>query len=98
MKTSNEATDTLTVTESFEKLSTYMDPKNDYAFKRLFGTKRFERLTIGLLNDCLGKTGKERIDWIEFLPTAMEPDIDGKKKCIVDVLCHDVQGNRFVVE
>lgn len=92
MKESSEITGTLTVKKISEQPSEYLDPKNDYAFKRLFGSKRFERLTIALLNDCLSRAGKERIDWIEFLPTTAEPDVDGKKKCVVDVLCHDFQG------
>ena len=36
-------------------LSTFLDPKNDLAFKRIFGTDKHKDILIHFLNDVLGQ-------------------------------------------
>ncbi|MGL9718563.1 MAG: Rpn family recombination-promoting nuclease/putative transposase [Wolbachia sp.] len=80
---------------AFSKL---LDPKNDVAFRRIFGTEKNKDILIHFLNDILGFTGKDAIQDIEFLSTILDPDIAAKKQSIVDVLCRDENGVQVIVE
>nr|WP_095742718.1 PD-(D/E)XK nuclease family transposase [Wolbachia endosymbiont of Drosophila simulans] len=79
-------------------LSKFLDPKNDVAFRRIFGTEKNKDILIHFLNDILGFTGKDEIKEIEFLSTIMDPEIASDKQSIVDVLCRDSSGNRYIIE
>ncbi|AAS14388.1 conserved hypothetical protein [Wolbachia endosymbiont of Drosophila melanogaster] len=79
-------------------LSKFLDPKNDVAFRRIFGTEKNKDILIHFLNDILGFTGKDEIKEIEFLSTVMDPEIASDKQSIVDVLCRDSSGARYVIE
>ncbi|WP_353276253.1 Rpn family recombination-promoting nuclease/putative transposase [Wolbachia endosymbiont (group A) of Pipizella viduata] len=78
--------------------SKFLDPKNDVAFRRIFGTEKNKGILIHFLNDILGFTGKNEIKDIEFLSTIQDPDIAAKKQSIVDVLCRDENGVQVIVE
>ncbi len=79
-------------------LSKFLDPKNDVAFRRIFGTEKNKDILIHFLNDILGFTGKDEIKEIEFLSTIQDAEIASKKQSIVDVLCRDSSGNRYIIE
>ncbi|WP_250296675.1 Rpn family recombination-promoting nuclease/putative transposase [Wolbachia endosymbiont of Oedothorax gibbosus] len=79
-------------------LSKFLDPKNDVAFRRIFGTEKNKDILIHFLNDILGFAGKNAIQGIEFLSTIQDPDIASKKQSIVDVLCRDSSGIQYVCE
>ena len=52
-------------------MSRYLDPTNDVAFKKLFGTEKHKPLLISFLNAILALTGDHRIKRIEFLPKGL---------------------------
>ncbi|XGA08704.1 MAG: Rpn family recombination-promoting nuclease/putative transposase [Wolbachia endosymbiont of Xenopsylla cheopis] len=79
-------------------LSKFLDPKNDVAFRRIFGSVNNKDILIHFLNDILGFAGVNQIKEIEFLSTIMDPDIAAKKQSIVDVLCRDTNGVQIIVE
>ncbi|BET37225.1 hypothetical protein wNi1_11820 [Wolbachia pipientis] len=79
-------------------LSKFLDPKNDVAFRRIFGSEKNKNILIHFLNDILGFSTSDQIMEIEFLSTIMDPEIASDKQSIVDVLCKDSIGNRFVIE
>ncbi|MBD0392019.1 Rpn family recombination-promoting nuclease/putative transposase [Wolbachia endosymbiont of Pentalonia nigronervosa] len=79
-------------------LSKFLDARNDYAFKRIFGTEKNKDILIHFLNDILGFTGLSAIQDVEFLATILDPEIAAKKQSIVDVLCKDSQGSRYIIE
>ncbi|MDE5062547.1 Rpn family recombination-promoting nuclease/putative transposase [Wolbachia endosymbiont of Drosophila tsacasi] len=79
-------------------LSKFLDPKNDVAFRRVFGTEKNKDILIRFLNDILGFTGKDEIKEIEFLSTIQDAEIASKKQSIVDVLCRDENGVQVIVE
>ncbi|WP_010402003.1 MULTISPECIES: Rpn family recombination-promoting nuclease/putative transposase [unclassified Wolbachia] len=79
-------------------LSKFLDPKNDVAFRRIFGTEKNKDILIHFLNDILDFTGKNTIQDIEFLSTIQDPDIASKKQSIVDVLCRDSTGVQCIIE
>lgn len=79
-------------------LSKFLDPKNDVAFRRIFGSEKNKDILIHFLNDILGFTGVNEIKDIEFLSTIQDPEIASKKQSIVDVLCRDENGVQVIVE
>ncbi len=79
-------------------LSKFLDPKNDFTFRRIFGTEKNKDILIHFLNDILSFTGKNAIQDIEFLSTIQDPDIASKKQSIVDVLCKDSTGVQWIIE
>ncbi|WP_353279177.1 Rpn family recombination-promoting nuclease/putative transposase [Wolbachia endosymbiont (group A) of Cydia amplana] len=79
-------------------LSKFLDPKLDLTFKRIFGTEKNKNILIHFLNDILGFTEINTIQEVEFLSTIMDPEIASDKQSIVDVLCRDSSGARYVIE
>ena len=78
--------------------SKYLDPKNDLAFKKVFGTEKHKRIPIAFLNAVFNLQGSERIADLEFLNTIQPPEIEARKESIVDVLVRDQSGSRYIVE
>lgn len=63
-------------------LSKFLDARNDYAFKRIFGTEKNKDILIHFLNDILGFTGLAAIHDVEFLATILDPEIAAKSKVL----------------
>ena len=78
--------------------SKFLDPKNDYAFKRIFGTERNKDILQQFLNDIFEFRGDDVIASLRFLQTVQDPDIASKKQSIVDVLCEDQVGTQYIIE
>ncbi len=76
----------------------FLDPKNDVAFKKIFGTEKNKDILIHFLNDVITFKEKERIVDVTFLKTAQDPETAAKKTSIVDILCEDEKGNSYIVE
>lgn len=77
----------------------HLDPTNDYAFKKLFGTEEHKDIMIGFLNDILADhRGHQTILDIEYLNPFHDPTFVISKPSYVDVMCTDVEGNRYIVE
>ena len=73
----------------------FFNPCNDVAFKKVF---QHESLTISFLNSTLRLTGERQIKHIAFLPTEQLPLTAEAKKSILDVLCTDHRGFRYIIE
>ncbi|WP_395463580.1 Rpn family recombination-promoting nuclease/putative transposase [Wolbachia endosymbiont of Cantharis cryptica] len=78
--------------------SKFLDPKNSYAFKRIFGTEKNKDILVHLLNDILGLTGEAKIEDVTFLSPIEDCEIASQKESIVDVLCRDSTGVQFICE
>lgn len=76
----------------------FLDPKNDIAFKRIFGTEEHKDILMHFLNDVLNLSGARHIEDVEFLSPIQDPEIVAKKQSIVDVLCRDAQGIQYIIE
>lgn len=76
----------------------FLDPKNDIAFKKIFGTERNSDILIHFLNDILKFKASKPIQKVTFLPTEQDPDIASQKTSIVDILCEDEDKNSYIVE
>jgi len=76
-------------------MSKYLNPRNDLAFKLVFG--RHKHLCISLINSVLQL--EVPIVSLEYQTGEMLPDIpDVLKLSVVDVRCTDMQGRQFIVE
>ena len=73
-----------------------INPFVDWGFKYLFGREENKDLLLGFLNLLLQPDVK--IHDIEFLNTELIPDAPDLKRCVVDVLASDSEGNRYLVE
>lgn len=87
-----ETTRTCTETESMAR---YLDPTNDVAFKKLFGS---EELLISFLNATLDLKVGHKIKKIQFLPKDQAPLIKDAKSTILDIKCTDEEGKQYIVE
>lgn len=75
----------------------FLNPQNDLAFKRIFGTEKNKDILIHFLNDIFGRTTNP-IERVKFIKTVQEPEIESQRSSIVDIMCEDLEGNKFVVE
>ena len=63
-------------------LSKFLDPKNDFAFKKIFGQEKNKDILIHFLNDLILFTGKRPISSVTFLPTIQDGEAASKKKVL----------------
>lgn len=79
-------------------LSKFLDPKNDVAFRKIFGTESNKDILIHFINDILELKDSKKIEDVEYLATVQNPDIAYAKESVVDVLCRDKNGIEIIVE
>ena len=75
-------------------MSNYIDPKNDLAFKRIFGEHK--HLCISLINSML-PLANPIVD-IEYDTGELIPELQDLRNTVVDVRCTDTEGRQFLVE
>ena len=56
-------------------LSRFLDPKNDIAFKKIFGSEKNKDILIHFINDILELKDNKEITEVEFLSPIQEPEI-----------------------
>ncbi|MGI9214416.1 MAG: Rpn family recombination-promoting nuclease/putative transposase, partial [Gammaproteobacteria bacterium] len=78
-------------------LSKFLNPKNDLAFKRIFGNERNKDILIHFLNDIFSFNDNP-IKEVTFLKSNQDPEIAALRESIVDVLCSNTIGDKFIVE
>jgi predicted transposase/invertase (TIGR01784 family) len=76
----------------------YLDPTNDVAFKKLFGTEDHKPLLLSFLNAILGLEGSKKIKVVQFLPQEQIPRTVDSKRTILDIKCTDQDGHQYIVE
>lgn len=76
--------------------SKFLNPRNDLAFKRIFGSEKNKDILIHFLNDILGRPSA--IEEVTFLKTVQDPEIAPLRVSIIDVMCQDQDKNRFIIE
>lgn len=79
-------------------MSKFLDPKNDFAFRRIFGSVNNKDILIHFINDILNLTGINHITDVSFASPIQDPVIASQKQSIVDVLCTDSRGIQTIVE
>ena len=78
-------------------ISRFLNPKNDLTFKRIFGSEQNKDILIHFLNDIFARTTNP-IEDVEFIKPIMDPETKEARVSIVDVLCKDLEGNKFIIE
>ena len=76
----------------------FVNPKNDVAFKKIFGNEQHTEILISFLNAVLGFTGEKEIQEIELLNPYQAPRLDALKYTLLDVRAKDRRGVTFIVE
>ncbi len=84
------------MSDLLEKTPIYFDPTTDYGFKKLFGEEVNKDLLMDFLNSMLPKI--HEIKTLNFQKTEQLPDHQDDRKTVYDILCEDVNGEKFIVE
>ena len=79
-------------------ITKYLNPRNDIAFKKIFGTEKNKDILIHFLNDVIEREDKKEITNVTLLNPMQHPEIIGKKQSVVDVLCEEKDGTQYIVE
>ena len=79
-------------------LGCYLDPKNDYAFRRIFGDSKREPLLRRFLNSILELKGDMQIEHLRLADPHQVPKLKDYKETVLDVRCIDQRGREFIVE
>ena len=78
-----------------DALPRYIDPLNDWGFKRLFGTEMNKEFLVAFLTEIFPD---KRIKDITYLPTEQLGLAAGDRNARFDVMCRDESGEKFIVE
>ena len=66
-------------------MAQYLSPRNDYGFKKLFGSEDHKDLTKSFLNAILGRIEGNLISEITFRQTEKFPEPAGGRRSFLDV-------------
>ncbi|MEN0016490.1 MAG: PD-(D/E)XK nuclease family transposase [Bacteroidota bacterium] len=73
----------------------YLDPTNDFTFRRVFRDKI--RL-IKFLNAIMRLSGERQIADLIYISQEQVPELRNCKRSLLDITCKNKAGKRFVVE
>jgi predicted transposase/invertase (TIGR01784 family) len=74
----------------------YADPTNDFAFKKIFGSKDHPQILIAFLNAILELPAP--IEYVELANPYQIPKIEELKATVLDIRARDARGVEFIVE
>ena len=79
-------------------MMSFMDPKSDTGFKKLFGNEDHTDIIKSFLNTMLNRTGKDEIQTISFAKTEnLRHPIEGKQT-LLDMHAIDGHGHHYIIE
>ena len=76
----------------------FVDPKNDLAFKKIFGDENKKEILISFLNSVLDFTNEKTIVDVTLNNPYQLPDIKELKETILDIKATNKNGDKFIVE
>jgi predicted transposase/invertase (TIGR01784 family) len=76
----------------------FIDPRIDFAFKKIFGSEDGKDVLISFLESLLGLEGERCIAELTILDPFLAPKIRELKYSILDVKCRDHRGVSYIVE
>ena len=76
----------------------FIDPRIDFAFKKIFGSEEAKDILISFLESLMGLEGDKRIQEITILDPFLAPQIQEMKNSVLDVRCKDHRGISYIVE
>jgi len=76
----------------------FVNPKNDVAFKKIFGSHDKTNILISFLNAVLGLTGDKEIRAVELLNPYQTPKLASLKNTILDIKATDKRDITYIIE
>jgi predicted transposase/invertase (TIGR01784 family) len=76
----------------------FVNPKNDIAFKKIFGNEERKEILISFLNAVLDLSDDREIADLEILNPYQSPKVEALKYTLLDVQARDKRGVTFIVE
>jgi len=76
----------------------FIDPKINFAFKKIFGDPDAKDILINFLESLLELDGDKKIKTVEILDPYLAPKVRELKASILDVRCTDHRGIHYIVE
>ena len=76
----------------------FADPKNDLAFKKIFGNLKHKNILISFLNSVLDFKNEKEIVEVELANPYQVPKIPELKETILDIQAKNRSGEKFIVE
>jgi len=77
----------------------FADPKNDVAFKKIFGDENKKQILISFLNNILEFAGTEKeITDISIKNPYQVPKLEGLKETILDIKAVDKRNIQYIIE
>ncbi len=76
----------------------FVNPKNDVAFRKIFGSQDKSEILIAFLNAVLDLTGDRAIQSVQIVNPYQTPTLKSLKMTILDVKAVDKRGVTFIVE
>ncbi|RUM56919.1 MAG: transposase [Nautilia sp.] len=76
----------------------FADPKNDLAFKKIFGDEKHKNILISFLNAVLDFKGDREIVDVKLVNPYQVPKIPELKETILDIKAKNKNGESFIVE
>lgn len=76
----------------------FLNPRTDFAFKKIFGSAQSGDILLSFLNAVLGLQTPYRIASVQIEDPYLAPKIKGMKDTFVDVKATDEQGRQYIIE
>lgn len=76
----------------------FIDPRIDFAFKKIFGSEDAKDILISFLESLLGLEGDRRIAELTIMDPFLAPRLKELKSSVLDVHCKDQRGTSYIVE
>ena len=76
----------------------FLNPKTDYAFRKIFGSETSRDILISFLNAILDLSGADVIIDVAVLDPRLAPKIEGMKDTYLDVRVKDQRERSYIVE
>ena len=76
----------------------FIDPRIDFAFKKIFGSEDAKDILISFLESLMGLEGDKRIKEVTLMDPFLAPRVRDMKESVLDVRCKDHRGVSYIVE
>ena len=76
----------------------FLNPKTDFAFKKIFGSKESGDILISFLNALLSLEPPHQITSVRILDPYLAPKLQGMKDTYLDVRVEDQSGRDYIIE
>ena len=76
----------------------FLNPRTDFAFKKIFGSAKSKDILLSFLNAILGLSPEYRLTALTILDPYLAPKIAGMKDSYLDVRAEDQSGKSYIIE